>query len=60
MTFNFQLKKYGCGNETKEKEEGESFLFFVYIGRWDPEGRFHCQAYEDDRTCCRADIRIYR
>ena len=28
MTFNFQLKKYGSGNETKEKEEGESFLFF--------------------------------
>ena len=23
MTFNFQLKKYGSGNETKEKEEGE-------------------------------------
>lgn len=44
---NFQQKKYGNGNETEGKEEGESFFFFVYIGGWDPERGFHCQAYED-------------
>ena len=42
------------------KEEGESFFFFVYIGGGDPERGFHCQAYEDDRACCRTDIHIYR
>ena len=47
---NFQQKKYGNGNETEEKEEGESFFFFVHIGGWDPERGFHCQAYEDDRA----------
>ena len=26
----------------------------------DPERGFHCQAYEDDRACCRTDIHIYR
>ena len=46
--------------ETEGKEEGESFFFFVYIGGWDPERGFHCQAYEDDRACCRTDIHIYR
>lgn len=44
----------------KKKEEGESFFFFVHIGGWDPERGFHCQAYEDDRACCRTDIHIYR
>ena len=43
-----------------KKEEGESFFFFVHIGGWDPERGFHCQAYEDDRACCRTDIHIYR
>ncbi len=61
-TFNSQLstKKYGCGHETEEKEEGESFLFFVYIGRWDLERRFHRQTYEDDCSCRYADIYFYR
>ena len=53
-------KKYGCGHETEEKEEGEPFLFFVYIGRWDLERRFHRQTYEDDCSCRYADIYFYR
>ena len=37
--------------ETKQKEKKKG---------WDPERGFHCQAYEDDRACCRTDIHIYR
>ncbi len=47
--------------ETKQKERRRRivFLFFVYIGGGILKG-FHCQAYEDDRACCRTDIHIYR
>ena len=31
-----------------------------HSGSGDPERGFHCQAYEDDRACCRTDIHIYR
>lgn len=48
--------------ETKQKKKKKEnrFFFFVHIGGWDPERGFHCQAYEDDRACCRTDIHIYR
>ena len=45
--------------ETKQKEKKKENRFsFLYMG--DPERGFHCQAYEDDRACCRTDIHIYR
>ena len=47
--------------ETKQKEKKKENRFsFLYSGGWDPERGFHCQAYEDDRACCRTDIHIYR
>lgn len=47
--------------ETKQKEKKKEnrFSFCIYWGG-DPERGFHCQAYEDDRACCRTDIHIYR
>lgn len=46
--------------ETKQKEKKKENRFsFLYI-LGDPERGFHCQAYEDDRACCRTDIHIYR
>lgn len=48
--------------ETKQKEKKKEnrFSFLLYIGGGSPERGFHCQAYEDDRACCRTDIHIYR
>ena len=44
--------------QKKKKKENRFFFFFFFWG--DPERGFHCQAYEDDRACCRTDIHIYR
>lgn len=48
--------------ETKQKKKKKEnrFSFLYILGGWDPERGFHCQAYEDDRACCRTDIHIYR
>ena len=47
--------------ETKQKEKKKENRFsFLYIWGGEPERGFHCQAYEDDRACCRTDIHIYR
>ena len=40
----------------KKKENRFSFLYILGGGIL----KFHCQAYEDDRACCRTDIHIYR
>ena len=46
--------------EIEAPEQRDSIFIFVYNGGGDPERGFHCQAYEDDRACCRTDIHIYR